>query len=121
MFLNDWDDLEQLIADFWPRYVFGETGPGDALDGVTILLASYHNECYEGDAFVLYEKGGVLFEVNGSHCSYFGLEGQWEPEETSIEALRFRLGGNVFGCSMLYGTNLFADELRTVLDKLEGA
>jgi hypothetical protein len=28
--------------------------------------------------------------VNGSHCSCHGLEGQWEPEETSMKALEHR-------------------------------
>ena len=55
-----------------------------------ILLASYDNEDYEGAAYVLFERGGKLWEVNGSHCSCYGLEGQWDPEETSWEFLANR-------------------------------
>lgn len=31
---------------------------------------------------------GKLFEVHGSHCSRLGFEGQFEPEETTLEHLR---------------------------------
>lgn len=56
-----------------------------------ILLAVYTGDCYEGDAFVLFERDGQLFEVNGCHCSCHGLEDQWLPEETLEEALLHRL------------------------------
>jgi hypothetical protein len=36
---------------------------------------------------VIFEKDGKLWEVNGSHCSCYGLEGQWQPEETTWEAI----------------------------------
>ena len=60
------------------------------LEGATILIAIYDTPCYEGYAFVLYEKDGELFEVNGSHCSCYGLEGQWEPSKTNWKALDMR-------------------------------
>lgn len=53
-----------------------------------IIYAEYETPSYEGYAFVLFEKDGKLYEVNGSHCSCNGLEGMWEPEETSTKALR---------------------------------
>lgn len=53
-----------------------------------IIYAEYETPSYEGYAFVLFEKDGKLYEVNGSHCSCNGLEGQWSPEETSIKFLR---------------------------------
>ncbi len=55
-----------------------------------ILFASYGGASYEGDAFVLYEREGKLYEVSGGHCSCFGLEGQWKPEETAWAALAMR-------------------------------
>jgi hypothetical protein len=58
---------------------------------IKILLAFYEYENYSGSAFVLFELDGKLYEVNGSHCSCYGLEGQWEPEETSVIALEARL------------------------------
>lgn len=50
-----------------------------------ILLAVYNQESWEGDAYVLFERYGKLYEVHGSHCSCYGLEDQWQPEETSWE------------------------------------
>lgn len=55
-----------------------------------ILLASYEQGGYEGDAFVLFERNGKMYEVHGGHCSCYGLEGQWTPEETSVEAIKMR-------------------------------
>jgi hypothetical protein len=55
-----------------------------------VLLAAYGAENYEGYAVVIFERNGKLYEAHGSHCSCQGLEGQWNPEETSLEALMFR-------------------------------
>ena len=82
-----------------------------------ILLASYGTPSYEGYAFVLFRRDGKLWEVNGSHCSCYGLEGQWEPEEVSVEALRHRLDKGELGKGD-WDKNPFADELRQVLDGL---
>ena len=60
------------------------------LRGSTIHLAWYGYGSYCGSSLVIYEKDGKLYEVNGSHCSCYGLEGQWKPEETSWEALKER-------------------------------
>ena len=115
MFLHAWSEggLDKMARDF-------ELKPSD-LEGVEVLLASYTRENYEGDAFVLFRKDGKLYEVNGYHCSCYGLEGQWEPEETTIEELRHRLKRGTFGRSYWYNNNVFADELAALLDKLEGS
>jgi hypothetical protein len=55
-----------------------------------ILFASYADCSYKGDALVLFERDGKLFEVIGVHGSEYGLEGQWNPEETSWAALAMR-------------------------------
>lgn len=60
-------------------------------DDVEILFASYEEEGYEGRAFVLFRQQDMLFEVNAYHCSCMGLEGQWDPEETSPAALEWVL------------------------------
>lgn len=112
MYLNDWKESgrEGMRSDF---------GITDAdLEGVEVLLASYTYEDYSGSAFVLFRKGGELFEVHGSHCSCYGLSEQdycgdsrtqWEPEETTAEAVRQQLEHDTYrfdGCR---------DELRAVL------
>lgn len=84
-----------------------------------VLLASYTYEDYSGDAFVLFRKGDKLYEVNGGHCSCYGLEGQWDPEETTVEALRHRLEKGDLGYEgWREKHNVFADELKQVLDNL---
>lgn len=68
--------------------------PDNALDGVVVYLAWYGYGSYDGESLVIFEKDGKLYEVNGSHCSCNGLEGQWEPEETTWEALNMKKLGN---------------------------
>lgn len=51
----------------------------------------------DSSSFFLIEKGGVLFENHGGHCSCYGFEGQWAPDETTKESLQkrsyFSMGG----------------------------
>lgn len=56
-----------------------------------IVYAGYTYEDYSGAALVVFRRDGKLFEVNDSHCSCYGLE-DWDPEETSVEALKKRGG-----------------------------
>jgi hypothetical protein len=46
--------------------------------------------CDSSSFFLLRDKDGNLFEVHGSHCSCFGFEDQFNLEETTVEALKFR-------------------------------
>lgn len=110
IYLHDWSDIEELKQDF-------ELSE-HALDGVEILLASYSYRDYSGDAFVLFRRDGKYFEVNGSHCSCYGLEDQWEPEEGSLKELKHRLQNGDFGRDDWTG-NEFRDELLEVITKLE--
>jgi hypothetical protein len=57
---------------------------------IEILYAWYGYGSYDGQAHVIFRKDDKVYEVNGSHCSCYGLEGQWEPEETSVIALLAR-------------------------------
>ena len=34
------------------------------------------------------KEDGKLYETHGSHCSCYGFEGQFEPEETTVEYLQ---------------------------------
>ena len=63
----------------------------EVLGDAVIIAAVYDNEGYDGTAMVVLRKEGKLYEVHGSHCSCNGLEGQWDLEETSYEALMDRL------------------------------
>lgn len=112
MFLGAWNSIEDLIGEFNDY----DDKDYSKYEGIEILLAYYLYEDYEGTAFVLFKKDGVLYEVNGSHCSCYGLEGQWGPEETTVEALKHRISvdeefGKEYG-----GGNTFRKELIKVLD-----
>ena len=132
VYLHDWTDKVDLVGDFEQIYMNkqeyeSETPPyknekywlenkarmNVALDkykNVNILFASYNYENYSGEAWVLFEQNGKLYEVNGSHCSCYGLEGQWEPEETTLEVLEYRLTKGTFGNDS-WSENNFREEL----------
>ena len=84
-------------------------------DNCKILFAWYGNGSYDGTAFVLFERGGKLYEVNGGHCSCYGLEGQWEPEETSVEELEFRIREGGLGSDTYTDDGVFDVELLNIL------
>lgn len=72
------------------------------LKGYRVVVAVYNSEGYEGDAFVLLKKGHEYFEANGSHCSCYGLEGQFDLENVPREALkkRFEDGRYLYGAQL---------------------
>jgi len=103
VFDGDFEDEQDVLGAFQED--------ADALQGAFILYATYDIDGYEGSAFVLFERDGQLYEVHGSHCSCYGLEGQWEPEETTVDALvhcikngylgRGYMGADVYGQKLL--------------------
>ena len=109
--LEDWSDVSDIIHDF--------EAPPMYFANIEILLAYYSFQNYSGDAFVLYRNtnDGKLYEVNGSHCSCHGLEGQWEPEETNLEGLLHRFSSGKLGESDYSGPG-FKKELESVLNYL---
>jgi hypothetical protein len=102
VFLNCFEDKENVLNEF----------SEDIKDhgNTNILFASYGCDNYEGEAFVLFEKEGKLYEVNGSHCSCYGLEDQWEPEEVLLEELEHRLLSGTFG-ENAWSDNIFKEDL----------
>ncbi|MNK83287.1 hypothetical protein D3C87_1030920 [compost metagenome] len=63
-------------------------------EGVHFLYASYECESYDGSAGVIFLKGGRLYLVTGSHCSCYGLEDQWDPEEITLAQVRHYADNN---------------------------
>lgn len=82
MYLGIFDEKQKIADEFQIDVA--------ELEGCRVMFAAYTYEDYSGSAFVLFMKDGKLYEVNGSHCSCHGLEGQWTPEETFMEAIRMR-------------------------------
>ncbi len=79
---SSYEDVVENIHSQW-----GWDAPEGALDGFRILVAYDMQESYEGAGWFLLirESDGQLFEVHGSHCSCMGFEGQFSPEETSLD------------------------------------
>lgn len=133
-YINDWKESGRigLIGDFEDIYIDqkeyeAEESPysnvsywlekkelmKNALEkwkNINILFASYGQANYSGDAQVLFEQNGKLYEVNGGHCSCYGLEGQWNPEEVDLKELEHRLINGTFGEDD-YSDNNFKEEL----------
>jgi hypothetical protein len=77
MYFGDFADREDVLKNF----------NIDKLNGV-ILFAGYDYEDYSGSADVIFVEKGKLYHVEGSHCSCYGLEDQWNPVELPIEAIQ---------------------------------
>lgn len=123
IYLGDWSNcgLKQLIDDFSD---YDENYEKQLIDlsGINILLAYYRYEDYNGEAFVLFEKDGQLYEVNGSHCSCYGLENQWEPRLTELKGIAYRLNEGHMVEENVYNssndeeyTNQYKTELKELL------
>ena len=54
-----------------------------------IVYAGYDVDGYDGEAIIVFKRGGRLFENHDSHCSCMGLE-SWKPEETTKAAILMR-------------------------------
>jgi len=98
IFLHEFENAENVKHEF------------KISENYNILFASYGCDNYEGDAWVLFEENGKLYEVRASHCSCFGLEGQWEKDEVVLLELKNRLINGSFGRNF-YADNEFATEL----------
>lgn len=136
VYLNVWDSKIAVISDFDNIYMskseyLAESSPYSNVslweekkeimktaikrwEPINILFASYGYENYSGDAWVLFEKEGKLYEVKGGHCSCYGLEGQWEPEEVNLDELQQRLTKGTFGEDD-YSGNTFKSQLMSFL------
>lgn len=100
MFVDLFDSPHEVFKEFevenyghydWSKG--GEQTPPELLEKLskryTILYADYGYSDYSGSAYVLgYDnEKESFFEVHGSHCSCYGLEGQWSEEYCTIEEL----------------------------------
>lgn len=137
MIMNDWKHKVDVIGDFEgidlnneeytaeePPYANVEywlekkRDMKEAIErwkDINILFASYSQTSYSGDAWVLFERNGTLYEASGSHCSCYGLEGQWMPEEVVLAEIENRLLKGSFGEDD-WSENNFKEKLCEFLD-----
>lgn len=81
VFFDQFENEQDVLSNF------GVTK--NDLKGCEIIFAYYTYEDYSGEALVIlrHPQTGVFYEVNGGHCSCYGLEEQWEMEETTLDAM----------------------------------
>lgn len=88
-YFNNFENIEDLHREFLD---YGQFDKGIRIEGFPtdseILFASYETGCYEGDSVVLFKRDGKLYHNAASHCSCYGLEGQWGPTEIDPAQLR---------------------------------
>jgi hypothetical protein len=136
VFLNNWKSKIDLISDFENIYMtefeyLAEKAPYENVQAweekkvrmkrvidewqpINILFASYETANYSGDAWVLFERGGELWEVSAGHCSCYGVEGQWSPEKVVLPELKNRLLNGRLGDDD-YSDNVFKTDLASFL------
>lgn len=92
VFLEAFSDEKSVYSNFTSKNSYmDDWTPEKELTDYKVLFAWYDTGNYEGDAFVIASKDDVLYEVNGGHCSCYGLEGQWDPEVVVLKELTQRL------------------------------
>ena len=83
--------IDNFVVDAVDReHVFKEF---DEVDDKTIkfIYANITDDDYVSSAFILFQQNGKMCEINASHCSCNGYEGQWQPEACSFKELNSRL------------------------------
>jgi glucuronate isomerase len=81
-----------------------------------VILAAYDEEGYDGSALVIFRRGRRYFTNYGSHCSCHGLEGQWDPIQTTKRELKKFYRRVVAQEEPAYGIN--ARHANTILENL---
>jgi hypothetical protein len=116
IFIGNFENKEDVIQEFSEGYDEPDLSVQQEIKNCNILFAWYGYGDYDGSTFVLFARDGKLYEVNGGHCSCYGLEGQWDPEETSVEALRHRIHNGSLGQDTYSDEGVFGEQLLTVLE-----
>jgi hypothetical protein len=88
VYLECWNRWEDIRKDYskspWDNQICKDVPEQEP----ACVFACYAQPSYEGYASVVYTNDGIVFYVTeGSHCSCYGLEGQWDPTEHSLEEL----------------------------------
>jgi hypothetical protein len=106
--MSDAEVLDKIASEY-------EVAP-EKLAEVTILVAAQDEGGYAGASWFLVRDNttGKLQIVDGGHCSCYGFEGQWEPDDTDVDYLL---------SNKMYAYPLEANVIRPVLRQMnaEGA
>jgi hypothetical protein len=90
LFLADFEGMS--LSEVYQHIITEYEAKKEEVKPFDILIAYESVGDYGCDStsfFLLKHKKTKQFYVNhGSHCSCYGFEGQWEPEETTLEYLK---------------------------------
>lgn len=87
VYFDDFSSIDDVVNSF-AQYDQGDPDQiRSDLEGAEVLFAFYGHESYDGQALVVFRRGGELFMVEGGHCSCHGLEGQWAPSRVVPKVL----------------------------------
>ena len=81
-YFENFDGIDSVHANFGI--------PSETVKDEEVLYAYYGYGCYCGSATVLFQRDGKLYEELSSHCSCYGLENTWSPEEVTWDQLAVR-------------------------------
>ena len=80
-----------------------------------VLYASYDQFGYEGAVYCLTLINGELHDVEGSHCSCYGLEDLWNPQKTNLKAVQTYVEGQ--RCYFPFPTQEQFDRIKKYLNR----
>lgn len=100
---NNWSSWSDVQYDFGTY-----NSPLPFAEPDKVLLARYDDPGYSGDAFIIFKNEGKLYLVEGSHCSCYGLEDQFDPEETTEEVLRMKVENTNYGMFNTYKNEILS-------------
>lgn len=72
-YFGEFKSVDDVVSNFC-------IGQGELSDD-EVLFAAYESRGYEGYCVVLFRRNCKLYFVEASHCSCYGLEHQWKPDE----------------------------------------
>ncbi len=126
-YLDNFSSYKDIISEFMRSSYNYENSeyeisplPDNFPSASQIIFAAYGTEnSYSGSAVVLFkDKNGSLFIVNAGHCSCAGLEGQWNPSETTVKALRQEWNDNDYEYHHSAYTKQTKEIICTIIDSL---
>jgi len=79
VYVGDFQCLNDLVQAFHL-----DAGERKHLTESTVVYAAYHAPSLENKAFVLYHFRGWWCEIYASDHPFHGLDGQWDPVETTL-------------------------------------
>lgn len=84
-YFGDFTSWTDEVKDTWNSFsVMGQFQEDKLRSEPECVWAQYAIDGYEGYALVVFKEGDTWYQVYGSHCSCYGLEGQWAPEVLDV-------------------------------------